>query len=173
MSVTTGVESHRTIPTKLSAVVHARIHEFLAALGDSENYKVQHYAGEFLAEDNLNQLKASVQQFPHIMYDVEVIEELETDNTQTMPEDSIAFIIFCCVSNAFDASIQWASSYELAWDVRAAFQGLEIEATAGFHGNAFFEPQSIERELHVPGMSVHTLRLDVRFVHDSKGSINP
>lgn len=166
-----GFTTHRTIPTALSAFIKTHITNHLAGLGD-DTYKVEHYAGEFLAEDNLNRLIANVSQFPHVLYDVELIEEIDTDNTQTMPEDNFAYIIFCCHSNVFDESIQWRSSYELAWDVRQGFQGIMFESTPNLVANGFFIPQTIERELHVPGMSVHTFRLEAQIIHDIHGVVS-
>lgn len=162
--------THRKIPRDISAFIETQITVHLAGLGD-DNYKVQHYAGEFLAEDNLNKLKADVQQFPHVLYDVEVIEELDVDDTQTMPEDNFAYIIFCCHSNVFDEAIQWQSSYELAWDVRGAFQGLKFDPSPDLVSDGFFIPKTIERELHVTGLSVHTFRLEIQIIHDINGTL--
>ena len=168
MSLRIDFTTHRKIPSAISAFIEARIKDHLADLVD-DNYKVKHYAGEFLAEDNINRLKGDVSQFPHVLYDVELIEEVENDNTQTMPEDTFAYIIFCCHSNVFDEAIQWSSSYELAWDVRTAFQGLAFASAPNVVANGFFIPSTIERELHVPGMSVHTFRLEVQIIHDING----
>ena len=172
MAESLGITTHRTIPTALAAFIELHTRTYLSTLGDSSLYKVQHYAGEFLAEDNLERLTGAVKQFPHILYDVELIDEVDTDGTQTMPEDTFSFIIFCCHSNFFDESIQWRSSYELAWDVRAGFQGVEFANTPDIVANGFFIPKSIERELHVPGMSVHTFRLEAQVVHDVSGVLN-
>lgn len=166
-----GFTTHRTIPTALSAFIETHIRNHLASLGD-DNYKVQHYAGEFLAEDNLNRLKADVTQFPTVLYDVEVIEEMDNDNTQTMPEDNFSYIIFCCHSNVFDESIQWRSSYELAWDVRQGFQGVKFDNTPDIVAEGYFIPKTIERELHVPGISVHTFRLEAEIIHDLFGDLS-
>ena len=170
-AVNLNITSQRTIPGDIAAFLETNIQEHLDGLGDVDTYKVRHYAGEFLAEDNLNRLMADVSQFPHILYDMEVIEEIDVDDTQTSPEDNFGFIIFCCHSNVFDESIQWRSSYELAWDVRTAFQGVEFQSTGKLVANGYFIPRSIERELHIPGMSVHTLRVETQIIHDVKGSV--
>lgn len=164
----TGIITHRTIPSGLVALVKSMLTNHLQALGqeDGQKYKVQHYAGEFLAEDNLNRLVADVSQFSYVMYDIETIDETDIDSTQTMPEDTFSFIIFCAVSNRFSESSQWSTSYDLAWDARRAFQGISFEAEPDIHANGYFTPLSIERELHMPGMSVHTLRIDATVIHD-------
>ena len=170
---TTNVTLHRNLPSALASAVETILTTGAAALAiaDSKAYKVKHYAGEFLAEDNMERLKADLRQFNHILYDMELIEEIESDSTQRMPQDIFSFLIFCATSNFFDESIMWKSSYALAWDVRRMFQGVEIVSTPDIHGSGIFVPQSIERELHVPGLSVHTLRIDVELTHDVDGVI--
>lgn len=168
MSVQTKIVTHRTIPSGLVALLRSVLvaHFDPLKVEDGKHYKIQHYAGEFLAEDNLDRLVSDVSQFPYIMYDIETIDETDVDSTQTMPEDTFSFILFCCVANRFHESSQWSSSYDLAWDARRAFQGVEFENEPEIHANGFFIPLSIERELHVPGMSVHTLRIDASVIHD-------
>lgn len=168
MSVQTNIITHRTIPSGLIVLIDSVLTDHFAPLNieDKTVYKLVHYAGEFLAEDNLERLKADVSQFPHIMWDIETIDETDIDASQTMPEDTFSFVLFCCVSNRFSESSQWSASYDLAWDARRAFQGLEFENQKDIHANGYFTPLSIERELHVPGMSVHTLRLDASVIHD-------
>lgn len=174
MAIQTLVTSHRTIPSALIELIRKQIvaHFEPLKVADGKHYKIQHYAGEFLAEDNLNQLVADVSEFPYIMYDIESIDETDVDTTQQMPEDTFSFIIFCCVANRFDASLQWSASYDLAWDVRRAFQGVLFENEPDIHANGFFAPLSIERELHVPGMSVHTFRMDAEVIHDVEGIVS-
>ena len=171
MSRSTDIKTYRTIPAGLSALVGDVIHDHLAFINGQGNgkHKVSHYAGEFLAEDNIERLLASVSQFPTVMWDVETIEEMDVDDSQTMPEDLFRFIIYCCNSNRFDESIQWSSSYELAWDVKNAFQGLKFNSVSDIHAEGFFQPQTIERELHVPGMSVHTFRVNAEVISNSRG----
>jgi len=171
MSESTGVTSHRGIPSGIVGVVESVLTTHMAAVGilDSQNYKLKHYAGEFLAEDNLNRLVADVSQFSYVMWDVEMIDETGENSDLTMAEDTFSLILFCCVSNRFSESSQWSSSYDLAWDVRRAFQGVSFDNVADIHSNGYFTPLSIERELHVPGMSVHTFRMDATIVHDVNG----
>ena len=174
MAIQTEITTHRTIPSGLIALIRKQIVLHFAPLKteDAKNYKIQHYAGEFLAEDNLNNLVGDVSQFPYIMYDIESIDETDIDTTQEMPEDTFSFIIFCCVANRFDESLQWSSSYDLAWDVRRAFQGVLFESEPDIHANGYFTPLSIERELHMPGMSVHTYRMDATVIHDLRGVVS-
>lgn len=174
MSHPLEVKTHRTIPSALVGLVRHTLDEYLTEISilDETNYKLKHYAGEFLAEDNLDNLVADVREFPYVMYDIETIDETDIDASQTMPKDTFGFIIFACVSNVFDASLQWSASYDLAWDVRRAFQGVKFAATKDVTSNGFFVPLSIERELHVPGMSVHTFRMDVEITHDVNGVLS-
>jgi len=170
--VRTDITEHRDLPSGLASMVEDYVTLKLGEISNVPPYKVQHYAGEFLAEDNLDRLKADVSQFMHVMYDLEVIDTIETDASQTMPDELFTFIFFCCVSNRFDESIQWKSSYGLAWDVKRMFMGLELESEAVIHSNAYFTPLAIDRELHVPGMSVHTLRVELSLAHDVEGFVD-
>ena len=171
MAETVNATDHRTLPSALRTVIERVLLSYTNFLRNATGttHKYRHYAGEFLAEDNLNQLKAEISQFPHIFYDFELIDEVDSNSDETIPTDRIDLILFCCVANYFEQDQQWYGSYDLAWDVRRAFQGLEFESTAGIHSNAICEGGSIERELHIPGLSVHTLRLSFEITHDSQG----
>ena len=168
----TGVTSVRSMPTALTTMLNTMMVQYFVSLGNITQPKLQHYAGEFLAEDNMNRLKANVSQFSHVFYDIEAIEDVDTDSTQNMPETMFRFIIFCATSNRFDESLQWSSSYDLAWDIKQIFTGSEFTNVADIHANGYFEPQTIERELNVPGMSVHTLRIDAVVTYDAEGLLN-
>lgn len=172
MSIPTGIESQRNLPRELIELVRSTAEAHIATLVDDGFYapvKIRHYAGEFLAEDNMERLISNVKQHPHILYDLDTIDEIDTNSDQKIPNENFAFLLYICTSNFFDESLQWSESYALAWDVRNGFRGVEFSATPEIASNGFFLPGSIERELHVPGMSVHTLRLDIELIYDIDG----
>jgi len=147
-------EYPQTVTDRVDALLKAN-------LTDASNIVIGHYAGEFLSEETLRELVAQVSQYPTLLYDIELIQDLpeQGDSTQRMPRDEIIILVYACSSNRSSQAEQWINSYVLAHRARKAIVGQEFENVAATNSNSFFQSDSIERELHIPGLSVHTLRL--------------
>lgn len=165
----TGVTTHADLPSGLIAAVDEVIDTIFPV---TSGYKIDHFAGEFFTADGVARLKSNVSQFPHILYDIERISPVDTDSTETMPETEFVFAIYCITTDYSSESSQWISSYALAWKLQSAFHGARFNNVREIHAEGVFEPDSIERELHIPGMSVHTLRISAVVTHNVQGILD-
>lgn len=130
------------------------------------NVKIGHYGGEFFDEETVKRLKGDVEQFPYIFVDLETIEQKETDQgfsyEKSATTDRFILLLYSvAASNHFDETAAWVSSYDLAWNGRRAVHGEEFVAITQVRSNGFFAARDIEREFHEPGISVHTVRVEI------------
>lgn len=129
--------------------------------------KVQHYAGEFVDVDTLKGNTGLLCQFPFLMYDVETVEQVDTDSTRSLPVMRMTMIVYATNSNAFDQALQWQGSYELAFLALAALVGCEVISVTNA-ADSGFQGLEINREFHTPNLSVHSVRFTYDFIADLK-----
>lgn len=161
------------VPTDLTDFVIATLQAGVTATTLPANSRVRHYAGEFLDEDQLKRLTAEVEQHHHFMVDFETIQAVtdragENNAWQLEPRDVFIVVVYSAASSLFSESLQWQTSYTGAWNARRVLQGVEFEAESGIVSAGKFIARDIEREFHIPGLSVHTLRVEIELVTNTQ-----
>lgn len=121
------------------------------------------YDGEFLDPDKLIDLQKRFTTKDGYMMDIESVEVVQKSSTSQHPMALFVVVVYCVHSNKRHVDLKVKGSMALAAQAATKLAGQPVTEGSD-HGNGNFTFFEIQKEDHVPFVSVHAMRVMLEMV---------